>query len=78
MSAKIVSLDELRQHTTKESIWVLLSGKGLSHCCLPLTLKASNCLVVYDVTKFIDEVYHLVFLSCTTMRLTQLAASRGR
>src|ERR1700761_1376454 len=32
MSTKIVSLDELRQHTTKESIWVLLNQKGLSHC----------------------------------------------
>ncbi|KAI9467052.1 cytochrome b5-like heme/steroid binding domain-containing protein [Lactarius psammicola] len=27
MSTKVVSLDELRQHTTKESIWVLLNGK---------------------------------------------------
>jgi cytochrome b involved in lipid metabolism len=27
MSTKVVTLDELRQHTTKESIWVLLNGK---------------------------------------------------
>ncbi|KAH9006777.1 cytochrome b5-like heme/steroid binding domain-containing protein [Lactarius hatsudake] len=27
MSTKVVSLNELRQHTTKESIWVLLNGK---------------------------------------------------
>ncbi|ETW84025.1 hypothetical protein HETIRDRAFT_449612 [Heterobasidion irregulare TC 32-1] len=27
MSAKIVTLDELRQHTTKASMWVLIDGK---------------------------------------------------
>ncbi|KAH9179655.1 cytochrome b5 [Lactarius sanguifluus] len=27
MSTKVVSLNELRQHTTKENIWVLLNGK---------------------------------------------------
>jgi len=27
MSTKVVSLDELRQHTTKESIWVLINKK---------------------------------------------------
>jgi len=27
MSAKIVSLDELRQHTTKESLWILINQK---------------------------------------------------
>ena len=30
MAAKIVTLDELRQHTTKDSIWALLNGKGQS------------------------------------------------
>jgi hypothetical protein len=79
MSTKVVTLDELRQHTTKESIWVLLNGKGLSHCYLPLTLKASDCLAVYDVSKFIDEVYHLLaFLSSATMRLIQFVAPWGR
>lgn len=42
MSTKVVSLDELRQHTTKENIWVLLNGKGLFHRYLPL----SKCLTV--------------------------------
>jgi len=27
MAAKIVTLDELRQHTAKESLWALLNGK---------------------------------------------------
>ncbi|KAH9045366.1 cytochrome b5-like heme/steroid binding domain-containing protein [Lactarius pseudohatsudake] len=27
MSTKVISLNDLRQHTTKESIWVLLNGK---------------------------------------------------
>ena len=79
MSTKVVSLDELRQHTTKENIWVLLNGKGLSHRYLPLTLKASDYLTVYDVSKFIEEVYHLLaFLSSATMRLTQFVAPWGR
>ena len=65
MSAKVVSLDELRQHTDKESIWVLLNGKGLSYRYLPLVPKVSDCLAVYDVTKFIDEVHYLLaFLFC--------------
>lgn len=28
MASKVISLDELREHTTKEDIWVLLHGKG--------------------------------------------------
>ncbi len=79
MSTKVVSLDDLRQHTTKESIWVLLNGKGLFHCYPPLMLNASDYPAVYDVTKFIDEVYHLLaFLSSVTIKLTQLVASWGR
>ncbi|KAI0307128.1 cytochrome b5 [Multifurca ochricompacta] len=27
MASKVVTLDELRQHTTKENIWVLVNGK---------------------------------------------------
>lgn len=28
MASKVITLDELREHTTKEDIWVLLHGKG--------------------------------------------------
>lgn len=28
---KVVTLKELREHTTKDNIWVLLDGKGQSH-----------------------------------------------
>lgn len=31
MSAKIITLEELRQNATKEKLWLLVSGKGLSH-----------------------------------------------
>lgn len=30
MSTKIVTLEELRQHATKEKLWLLVNGKGLS------------------------------------------------
>ena len=53
----------------------LKSKRSLS-LYLPLTSRASDCLAVYDVTKFIDEVYHL--LSSTVMRLTHPAASWRR
>jgi hypothetical protein len=28
MATKVITLDELREHTTKENIWVLLHSKG--------------------------------------------------
>jgi cytochrome b involved in lipid metabolism len=28
MATKVITLDELREHTTKENIWVLIHGKG--------------------------------------------------
>jgi hypothetical protein len=28
MATKLVTLDELREHTTKDDLWVLLHGKG--------------------------------------------------
>jgi cytochrome b involved in lipid metabolism len=31
MSSKIVTLEELRQHASKEELWLLINGKGLSH-----------------------------------------------
>ena len=33
MAAKVVTLDELREHSSKDSIWVLLNGKGQSLRC---------------------------------------------
>jgi hypothetical protein len=53
--SKTVTLDELRTHKSKDSLYVLLHEKGvyfkttiLLYCLTPTT--------VYDVTKFIDEV----------------------
>jgi hypothetical protein len=54
MSQKVITLDELRAHKTKDSFYVLLHNKGergylmLLSCSLPSS--------VYNVTKFIDEV----------------------
>ena len=28
MASKVITLDELREHTTKDKLWVLLHGKG--------------------------------------------------
>lgn len=28
MATKVITLEELREHTTKDNIWVLLHGKG--------------------------------------------------
>jgi len=54
--AKVVTLEELRKHTTKDSLYILLREKGKSD--LPKKNIALTNLqqTVYDVTKFIDEV----------------------
>lgn len=31
MPTKVITLEELRQHASKEELWLLISGKGLSH-----------------------------------------------
>ena len=53
--AKIITYEELKEHTKKDKLWVLLHNKGrpLKFFSTWHTLTAP---VVYDLTKFIDEV----------------------
>jgi len=62
MPHKVITLAELREHTTKDNLWVLLHGNGQS-----TRICNSSCLLmfstVYDVTKFIDEVHRITCFS---------------
>ena len=59
------NLEDLKAHTTREELYVLLSGKGM---CASLVLRVSVSSLeltsfvflhptVYNVTKFLDEVW---------------------
>jgi hypothetical protein len=60
--AKLITLEELKEHATKDSLYILLHEKGklqpikwfIFALC---SLTAHVTRIVYDVTKFIDEVY---------------------
>jgi hypothetical protein len=58
--SKLVTLQELKDHAKKDSLWVLIHEKGL---CLPNQSQIfglSDVFSVYDVSKFIDEVFLLL------------------
>ncbi len=58
MANKVVTLSNLREHATKDSLWVLLKGNGQSCICNSSSrLTVSRFPAVYDVTKFVDEVH---------------------
>lgn len=57
--AKLVTYAELKEHRTKDSLYILLHEKGTSLCYLVPPRMTAHCQfprAVYDVTKFIDEV----------------------
>jgi hypothetical protein len=60
--AKLITLEELKEHSTKDNLYILLHEKGrlrpikwfIFALC---SLTAHETPIVYDVTKFIDEVW---------------------
>ena len=57
---KFVTFDELKEHSTKNSLYVLIHEKGL-YFLISQLIDVVTCppRSVYDVTKFVDEVFNL-------------------
>lgn len=56
---KIITLDELRANKSREKFYILVHGKGTLVANQILYISNLNFFfLVYDVTKFMDEVCH--------------------
>lgn len=58
MSTRIITLDELRENKARDSLYILIHGKGTRQ---PITIHLlpqshHSPIPVYNVTKFMDEV----------------------
>ena len=57
---KVITLEELKEHTKKDDLYVLLHGKGKQMLCERLffasVVTETRFRSVYAVSKFIDEV----------------------
>lgn len=75
--SKLVTYEELKAHTTKEDIYLLISGKGTLSANQTLLFCVLNLRAVYDVTKFIDEV-RTGFQVSLVLRVNAYLAPRRR
>ena len=69
--SKLVTYAELKEHSNKNSLYILLHEKGTPSFIGIHTVDSSLGPIVYDVTKFIDEVRVLVSCADLSRQLTE-------